>query len=80
MRIKKKLYAHAKQRLFERFGVTSMPNLEKKEFVISQSNNRKIYRCGDIFFVWRKSDKKIITFLKKEYVERMLKYRGVPCQ
>jgi uncharacterized protein YlbG (UPF0298 family) len=63
------MYKHAKTRLLERFGISRIPE-GKRVFVASQSNNRKIYRIGDVFFVWRKSDKKVITFLTKEQVKK----------
>ena len=66
MRIKK-LLPHAKQRLFDRFGLTQLPE-GKREFVKSTSNNRKVYHIGEVYFVLRKSDHKIISVLTKEMV------------
>lgn len=71
MRISRKLYGHAKERLMERFGIRALPQ-GKREFICSRSNNRKIYRIGEVYFVWRKSDKKVITFLTKAQVEAQI--------
>ncbi len=65
MRIQLKLLPHAKQRLLERYGLTKLPE-GPRILVRCISNNRRIYRIGEVYFVWRKSDKKIITFLPKE--------------
>lgn len=65
MRIKTKLIPHAKERLLERYGLTELPD-GKRELIKIISYNRKIYRIGDVYFVWRKSDKRIVTFLTAE--------------
>jgi uncharacterized protein YlbG (UPF0298 family) len=75
MRISKKLYHHAKTRLIERYGEHRLPE-GKKEFVFSLSNNRKIHKINEVYFIWRKSDKKIITFLTKENVDNILNHHS----
>lgn len=70
MKIKQKLLPHAKLRLLERYGISKLPD-GKRELVRIISTNRRIYRIGEVYFVWRKSDKRIVTFLTAEQVEKI---------
>jgi len=67
----KEIIPHAKKALNDRFGLKELPK-KRKIFVKSLSNNRKLYRLKDtpIYFIWRKSDKKIITFLTEDMVKK----------
>ncbi len=65
MRLQNKLLPHAKIRLQERYGIDKLPE-GPREFIRKISNNRRIYCIKEVYFVVRKSDHKIITFLTKE--------------
>ena len=74
MRIKR-LVPHAKQRLYERFGITELPK-GPREHIATLSNNRRMYRIGEVYFVIRKSDHTVITCLSKEQAKICLHERG----
>ncbi len=65
------LTPHAKQRLKERFGMRELPE-GKREPVISLSNNRRIWRVGNVYYLWNKSNHKIVTVLEESHVRRVL--------
>lgn len=68
-RSKKRLHTvpHANQRILERFGLTELPN-KRFEYICRQSCSRSLcnFIDTDIFFILRRQDNKIITFLTKE--------------
>lgn len=74
MRIKQ-LTRHAKQQLWDRFNLSELPN-GPRVFVCSESNNRKLYRIGVVYFIWAKKTKRIVTFLTKEIAEKTAKFYG----
>lgn len=66
-----RLIPHAKQRLFERFGVSELPNI-KVEFLKRLTWNRTLCKAGEIYFIRRKSDKTIITILTEGQLKKRL--------
>jgi hypothetical protein len=70
MKISKHLIPHAQQRLYERFNMLRLPE-GKRELIKSLSNNRKVYRVANVYFIWRKSDHKILTFLTEQQLKEM---------
>jgi len=64
-----KLLPHAKARLWERFGLTSLPP-GMPAYIRSLSNNRRLYQAGEVYFVIRKSDRKVITVWTREIAEK----------
>ena len=61
---------HAKQRLFERFGLKQIPE-GKREFVRAISNNRRLWRAGEVFFIWGRETHKVVTALTADMVKKM---------
>ena len=74
MRIKG-LTQHAKQQIKERFNLSELPK-GPRVYICSESNNRKLYRVGEIYFIWAKRTKKVITILTKEIAEKTAKFYG----
>ncbi|TSA28605.1 hypothetical protein D4R71_00440 [bacterium] len=72
MRIKK-LTWHAKRQLQERFNLRELPK-GPRIFVCSESNNRKLYRIDQVYFIWSKATKKVVTFLTKEIAVKTAKF------
>ena len=56
---------HAKQQLRDRYGLEELP-AGPRTFICSESNNRKMYRIGEVYFIWSKRTKHVVTCLTEE--------------
>lgn len=62
--MKLSLTPHARQRLFERYGLTSLPK-KRPVFVSTINNQRRVYKIDEMYLIIRKRDKKVITVSTK---------------
>ena len=69
----KQVIPHAKQQLWERYKLRQLP-AGPRVFICSESTNRKLYRVGEVYFVWARRTSRIVTFLTKEMAARTAKF------
>lgn len=80
MKFSRRLTLHAKERLFERYGIDKLPN-GRPIFVCRLPAppgkrigfTRRVYKINEVYFVLSNRLGRIITFLTKEMVEEQLK-------
>lgn len=72
---------HAEKRLQSRLEITDLSLIKrlkqnvresKAKLISKQTNTRKLYESEGYYFIYSKSTKEIVTFLKKEWVEQTL--------
>ena len=69
----KRLTQHARIQLRERYAIEALPP-GPRIFICSESNTRKLYRVGEIYFIWSKHTKRVVTFLTKEMADKTAKF------
>lgn len=71
----KRLTQHARIQIRERYSMEALPP-GPRIFICSESNTRKLYRVGEVYFIWSKHTKRIVTFLTKEMADKTAKFYG----
>lgn len=66
-----RMLPHAKRRLFERFGLRKMPE-GKHEALRLISNNRSLRRVGNVYYLWLKDKKKVVSV----FTEKIVRQKG----
>lgn len=66
------LTPHARNRLKDLFGLDSLPD-KPYSYIEAQSNSKRVYRIDDIYFVYSKNAKKVITVMTEERYDNVKK-------